>query len=625
MAIANIGFLSDPHHLEGDVDRLALIVSARADLITAGAEVIIQLGDICHPKKFSTGGANAIAATKGDNVVPTYFVLGNHECDPDSEQTKASLLALIDTGQTSFRMVYDIPDKNVRLVLMDACFTKVGGNYYPYPENYAAITDPWFTPEDLVWLDEQLQAADDAGKYSVVMSHHPLGRATQTIPNRIIVNYEEARDIIASHKVVAVVCGHEHAGQCGPVDRNSVGSPILYLEVRGIQRITPAGRGQLLVIEDDSGLPSVTPIGDATMIKVVGKVWTGAGGVNSNYDTPGNWLDEAAPDGREWVQFRPAYNNPCSLNVNNSSSLTSASVLDVRPGYTANITVTESAFYVQGINIPAGARLTSSTGKLICVGFFGYGILGGEGTISGNLILRLRNPYTRHFWDFTGDYSATGNIRTLVEGTGRSPALSEVVEIDVPVNTPNAIWTGAGTTAFGWTAIFNKRVTIKQLIARLDLDAKEMNLSFLGGLSTPGYNVVVGSPTKTGVTNLVFGPGVVHNFGGLNRDALSSVVHSVSLGGRVILSNNVTLAGISTMFGSSIISLALGKTLDGTSATLPAGASVGAHVHQGIVSNLALPAASPLYRFGSTADVNNGLGVIQCPSPISGAGLAMAA
>jgi len=91
----------------------------------------------------------------------------------------------------------------------------------------------------------------------------------------------------------------------------------------------------------------------------------------------------------------------------------------------------------------------------------------------------------------------------------------------------------------------------------------------------------------------------------------------------VNLGGDVALAGIALSAVRAIVVLAATKVLDGTNAVTPT--SIGAHIHGGSVQNLAVTAVNPIYRFGSESDLGNGAGVIQCPSPISGAGLAMAA
>lgn len=65
-------------------------------------------------------------------------------------------------------------------------------------------------------------------------------------------------------------------------------------------------------------------------------------------------------------------------------------------------------------------------------------------------------------------------------------------------------------------------------------------------------------------------------------------------------------------------------TLDGHSQMITLTVK-GAHAHGGTIKNLAQDVANPIYRFGSVDDENNGAGVIQMPSPISGAAAAMAA
>ena len=140
--------------------------------------------------------------------------------------------------------------------------------------------------------------------------------------------------------------------------------------------------------------------------------------------------------------------------------------------------------------------------------------------------------------------------------------------------------------------------------------------------SLSAEDIYLGNSTAGTAGAIVMGAGK-HTFKGVGVSG-TSTSNSITFGGSCSFSGTITLPKRAALGAASL--LATGNpTINGANATTSL-TSTGAHVHGGVVTNLALTAANPLYRFGSSgSDTGNGAGVIKCPAPASGSCVPMAA
>lgn len=146
-------------------------------------------------------------------------------------------------------------------------------------------------------------------------------------------------------------------------------------------------------------------------------------------------------------------------------------------------------------------------------------------------------------------------------------------------------------------------------------------------LTVDGYCLLAGSITGTGTidageNSLLQSAAVANTVTLLLTTSTSNNLRWTGTGGIV----NINCTGTYTLQNNiSAYAFTMRRgTLDGNSQMITLTVK-GAHAHGGTIKNLAQDVANPIYRFGSVDDENNGAGVIQMPSPISGAAAAMAA
>jgi len=192
-------------------------------------DFIIHLGDFCYPddnKKVvckpehtPVNIANALIAEKREEKPeimrmfnefekPSYHVLGNHECDLC---TKQELLEFIGAENGAY---YSFDHGGFHFVVLDGNYYKdAEGNFIPYENgNYFEcgfddrLSLPWMSPEQIVWLEEDLAQTD---KPAVLFSHQSF---SGEMGKREFHNNDEIRAVIrkAPHGVLACFNGHHH-------------------------------------------------------------------------------------------------------------------------------------------------------------------------------------------------------------------------------------------------------------------------------------------------------------------------------------------------------------------------------------------------------------------------------
>ncbi len=142
--------------------------------------------------------AREFAAVPGQH----HFVLGNH-CV--SALTKPEFLEII--GQKA--SYYSFDTNGVHFVILDACFRSDGE---PYGRNNFEWFDTNIPTVEVEWLRADLK---QTAHKTVVFVHQPL----DVDPPAGIKNAPEVRKILAdSGKVLAVLQGHMHDGDCKEID-----------------------------------------------------------------------------------------------------------------------------------------------------------------------------------------------------------------------------------------------------------------------------------------------------------------------------------------------------------------------------------------------------------------------
>ena len=219
-----IGHVTDIHQADKAVvsgryyiqaeDKLA---GAMADFNTADVNLILDTGDFiddpyyidhrqADPMYDGNHGLTDILAVINDSNysnlsdVNRQFCIGNHDfgnSEISGTYTKSDYLAGV--GQSAAHWYIDIG--NIRIVGIDTNFNSSGAD--------ASIHTGYSFPEH-TWLETTLQEADDAGKFSIVCSHHPVIFLAHYSSNQYIADTDELLALLARHKVILTLHGHRH-------------------------------------------------------------------------------------------------------------------------------------------------------------------------------------------------------------------------------------------------------------------------------------------------------------------------------------------------------------------------------------------------------------------------------
>lgn len=167
----------------------------------ADVHFIIQLGDLCSPRKENEFLLNMLASAGK----PYYHVIGNHDSDLFPREKVMKFLSM-DNSYYSFRY------GKVKFIVLDTCFIKKDKGYEPYfKKNYDKTNDiyPVLPDYEFNWLKDQLS---DNSDYYLIFSHHSL---ENEFAKRGVYNRHEIRDMInrvnsTGKKVLLCINGHDH-------------------------------------------------------------------------------------------------------------------------------------------------------------------------------------------------------------------------------------------------------------------------------------------------------------------------------------------------------------------------------------------------------------------------------
>lgn len=213
-----------------------------------------------------------------------------------------------------------------------------------------------------------------------------------------------------------------------------------------------------------------------------------------------------------------------------------------------------------------------------------------QGTVALNTKYLWLRPTASTAWTQTGTISGTGQV--ALDGRSQPAGGTTVGDIDAGTGASvRVMWNTNGET-----------LTLGNVTATF-LDFNNSNAA--------ASVRIVGNLTLTDATWAV-----KYDFNDASL-ALGSGVHSMA--GKI---DRVTGDETGCSLALENSSTRLGGTLNGTALVVT---SNGAHIHGGTIQNVDVGRPNPIHLFGGTRGAGNGMGVVACPSPISGSCAVMAA
>lgn len=200
------GDLHDGEVEDGERRVAELAARARAQK----PDFMVSLGDLCPPERKNRWIREALERVG----VPVFYTVGNHDTDRHS---LAELLDFLELSQPYYSFSFG----NVRFVVLNTCYLQKAGEILPlYGRNYKERRDgpvryPVMPPEELAWLDRELDLGEREGKGCVIFSHHSL---TNDFPGRGLYNQAEVRALFQGREVLLCMNGNDHGDDFRVVD-----------------------------------------------------------------------------------------------------------------------------------------------------------------------------------------------------------------------------------------------------------------------------------------------------------------------------------------------------------------------------------------------------------------------
>ena len=195
-----LGIIADPHQdlmhdVESRLEKFMEVAEMRSP------DIIIQLGDFCHPKKEN----NAFLSLWNQFRGPKYHVLGNHDMDTASKTQTMEYWGMPSN-------YYSFDQNGFHFIILDANYINEGGIYRDYEKSnfyIDAALRTWVHPEQIDWLREDLA---NTNLPILVFSHQSLVTDLWGIKNRTIIQklFEETNRQAGFQKVIACFNGHNH-------------------------------------------------------------------------------------------------------------------------------------------------------------------------------------------------------------------------------------------------------------------------------------------------------------------------------------------------------------------------------------------------------------------------------
>jgi hypothetical protein len=212
-----IGLIADPHHgLAPDADvRLDAFMAAVHD---RKPDLLIQMGDFCHPPRAVQSATGFIRAFEGFRG-PRYHVLGNH--DLDLARNKREILDVWG-AEKSF---YSFDHGGFHFAVLDCNYVRDrDGKYVDWSPKHSY--EGRISPDQIAWLKTDLE---NTLLPTVIASHQGFGPKTS---GGVVPNGAEVRGVIAEvnkrergGKVVLCMHGHNH------LDGATVVEGVHYLQI----------------------------------------------------------------------------------------------------------------------------------------------------------------------------------------------------------------------------------------------------------------------------------------------------------------------------------------------------------------------------------------------------------
>ena len=200
--VTTIGLIADPHH------GLAPDAAARLDTFMAAVadrkpDLVMQLGDFCHPPRAVKAAADFLRAFEGFRG-PKYHVLGNH--DLDLARSKREILDAWGVREA----FYSFDHGGFHFAVLDCNFVKdAGGAYADWTPGRRY--ENRVHPDQLDWLKADLEKT---ALPTVVVSHQGFGPKDS---GGVVPNGDDVRAVIAAARrggkggrVVLCLHGHNH-------------------------------------------------------------------------------------------------------------------------------------------------------------------------------------------------------------------------------------------------------------------------------------------------------------------------------------------------------------------------------------------------------------------------------
>ncbi|WP_183576099.1 metallophosphoesterase family protein [Mucilaginibacter sp. X5P1] len=186
-----IGVIADLHHdiMYDGLDRLSAFID---EMNTETPDFIIQMGDLCFPKKENLPLMDVWNKFKG----PKYHVIGNH--DTDGGYTRDQVVEFWNAKGK----YYSFDANGFHFVVLDGN----ENNPSPYrPMGYAR----YISPEQLEWLKSDLDATILP---TIIFCHQGLDNDAGGLENGTLLRYtlEQANQKSGQQKVILVLTGHHH-------------------------------------------------------------------------------------------------------------------------------------------------------------------------------------------------------------------------------------------------------------------------------------------------------------------------------------------------------------------------------------------------------------------------------
>jgi len=189
-AKVRFGVITDLHHdlIYDGLDRLSAFIS---EMNKEVPDFIIQMGDLCFPKKENLPLMDVWAKFKGNS----YHVIGNH--DTDGGYTRDQVVEF----WKAKAKYYSFDANGFHFIVLD------GNEHNPSPDRPAGYAR-FVSRTQLDWLKKDL---DETALPTIIFCHQGLDNDAGGLENGTLMRYTlEQANFKNKHKVVMVLSGHHH-------------------------------------------------------------------------------------------------------------------------------------------------------------------------------------------------------------------------------------------------------------------------------------------------------------------------------------------------------------------------------------------------------------------------------